>query len=118
MSETRLTQNNPTDSILQHFEADTSLTRNDFFLAPEPGNNFKYNNTLFTMMMKTCNGSCNLKTLGEYRYQRYQQSLADNGNFFFGPGSLLLYGAATFLYELMPSAESVCLAWIWAWLLA
>ncbi|KAK4498625.1 hypothetical protein PRZ48_009135 [Zasmidium cellare] len=89
-----------------HFEADTSLTRNDYFLAPEPGNNFKYNNTLFTMMMQTCNGNCNLQTLGEYRYQRYLQSRADNGNFFFGPGSLLLYGAATFLYELFPSAES------------
>lgn len=29
-----------------HFEADTSLTRNDYFLAPEPGNNFKFNSTV------------------------------------------------------------------------
>ncbi|KAI5361664.1 Putative chloroperoxidase [Septoria linicola] len=43
------------------FEADASLTRNDFFTAN-----------------------------------------AENGNFFFGPGSLLLYGAASFLYELFP----------------
>lgn len=43
-------------------------------------------------------------TTEQYREARYQQSLADNGNFFFGPGSLLLYGAASFLYELMPTA--------------
>jgi len=38
-----------------------------------------------------------------YRYQRYQQSLSENGNFYFGPSSLLLFGAASFLYELFPS---------------
>lgn len=32
------------------------------------------------------------------------ESRRDNGNFFFGPGSLLLYGAASFLYELFPTA--------------
>ncbi|RMY92483.1 hypothetical protein D0861_02465 [Hortaea werneckii] len=65
-----------------HFEADASLTRNDYFLAD--GDNYRWNAT--------------------YREARYYQSVADNGNFFFGPGSLLLYGAASFLYELMPTA--------------
>jgi hypothetical protein len=39
----------------------------------------------------------------KYRAQRYDQSLAENGHFHFGPRSLLLFGAASFLYELMPS---------------
>lgn len=37
--------------------------------------------------------------LALYRYKRYQQSKADNGNFYFGPKSLLLFGASSFLYE-------------------
>ncbi|KAK5119735.1 hypothetical protein LTR85_007311 [Meristemomyces frigidus] len=85
-----------------HFEADTSLTRNDYFLAQ--GDNHSWNATLFKMMLQTCKGNCNREALSLYRYNRYQQSKADNGNFFFGPGSLLLYGAASFLYELMPTA--------------
>lgn len=59
---------------------------------------------LFTQMMSYCQGNCNLEHLALYRELRYNQSKADNGNFFFGPGSLLLYGAASFLYELMPTA--------------
>lgn len=55
------------------------------------------------MMMQTCNGNCGREELSLYREQRWQESAADNGNFFFGPGSLLLYGAATFLYELFPA---------------
>ncbi|GIZ42141.1 hypothetical protein CKM354_000542000 [Cercospora kikuchii] len=85
-----------------HFEADTSLTRNDYFLAN--GDNYRWNATLFTQMMSYCQGNCNLEHLALYRELRYNQSKADNGNFFFGPGSLLLYGAASFLYELMPTA--------------
>ena len=54
-------------------------------------------------MADTCKGDFNGDNLALYRYQRYQQSKADNGNFYFGPKSLLLYGAATFLYELFPS---------------
>lgn len=90
-----------------HFEGDASLTRNDYFTAEEPGNNYKYNNTLFTMMMKACNGDCNVKTLSKYRQDRWEQSKAENPHFYFGAGSLLIYGAATFLYELFPSAESI-----------
>lgn len=52
--------------------------------------------------MDTCQGNCGREELSVYREQRWQQSMQENGNFFFGPGSLLLYGAATFLYELFP----------------
>lgn len=52
------------------------------------------------MMMDVCDGNCDLAALSKYRYERYEQSVAENGQFFFGPGSLLLYGAASFLYEL------------------
>ncbi|KAL9116549.1 MAG: hypothetical protein Q9187_006925 [Circinaria calcarea] len=83
------------------FEGDTSLTRNDYFLAA--GDNYSFNGTLFGMMQSTCQGNFNRDNLALYRYQRYQQSLAQNPNFYFGPKALLLYGAATFLYELFPS---------------
>lgn len=63
------------------------------------------NGTLFGMMQDTCKGNFNRENLALYRYQRYQQSLSDNGNFYFGPLSLLLYGAASFLYELMPNGN-------------
>lgn len=53
--------------------------------------------------MAACNGNCNRAALSKYRAQRWQQSEAENGNFFFSPGALLLYGAASFLYELMPT---------------
>ena len=85
----------------QTFEADTSLTRNDYFLAN--GDDYSFNGTLFGMMTNTCKGNFNRDNLALYRFQRYQQSEADNGNFYFGPKSLLLYGAASFLYELFPS---------------
>ena len=83
------------------FEADTSLTRDDYFLGN--GDNFMFNGTLFGMMTETTGGLYNRDNLAKYRYQRYQQSLQDNPNFYFGPLSLLLYGASSFLYELMPS---------------
>lgn len=86
------------------FEADTSLTRNDYFLGG--GDNFKFNGTLFKMMTDTTGGLYNRDNLAKYRYQRYQQSLKDNPNFYFGPFSLLLFGASSFLYELMPSGPS------------
>lgn len=83
------------------FEADTSLTRNDYFT--HGGDNFHFNGTLFGMMTETTGGNYNLQNLALYRYQRYQQSVKENPNFYFGPLSLLLFGAASFLYELMPS---------------
>ena len=80
---------------------DTSLSRDDYFLGD--GDNFSFNGTLFGMMTETTGGLYNRDNLAKYRYQRYQQSLQDNPNFYFGPFSLLLYGASSFLYELMPS---------------
>lgn len=57
-------------------------------------------------MQKTCRGNFNRDNLALYRYQRYQryqQSLAGNANFYFGPKSLLVFGVASFLYELFPT---------------
>ena len=54
-------------------------------------------------MQQTCNGNFDRNNLALYRYQRYQQSKAENGNFYFSPTSILLFGAASFLYELFPS---------------
>ena len=54
-------------------------------------------------MQQTCNGNFDRDNLALYRYQRYQQSKAENANFYFGPTNLLLFGASSFLYELFPS---------------
>ncbi|KAL8827572.1 MAG: hypothetical protein Q9170_006966 [Blastenia crenularia] len=83
------------------FEADASLSRNDFFLAN--GDDYSFNGTLFKSMTTTCQGNFNRDNLALYRMQRYTQSRADNGNFYFGPKQVLLYGAASFLYSLFPS---------------
>lgn len=48
-------------------------------------------------MSKVANGYFGRDQLALYRYQRYNESLNTNGNFYFGPKSLLLYGAASFL---------------------
>lgn len=77
------------------------MTRNDYFT--NDGDNFSFNGTLFGMMTDTTGGLYNRENLSKYRLQRYEQSRAENPNFFFGPLTLLLYGAASFLYELMPS---------------
>jgi hypothetical protein len=87
------------------FEADSSLTRNDFFLAN--GDNYNFNGTLFAQMKSVADsvsgGLFDRNALSAYRSQRYDDSVAQNPNFYFGPLSLLLYGAASFLYELFPS---------------
>ncbi|KAF2765366.1 Cloroperoxidase [Teratosphaeria nubilosa] len=83
------------------FEADASLSRNDFFT--HDGDDFSYNQTLFDMMSETTDNSPTQQSLAKYRQRRYQESLANNPNFFYGPLALLQYGAASFLYELMPS---------------
>jgi hypothetical protein len=87
------------------FESDTSLTRNDFFLAN--GDNHSFNGTLFSMMSSVGNptGMYDVTGMGNYRAQRWDQSQAENPNFFFGPKGLLLYAAASFLYEVYPSAN-------------
>ena len=83
------------------FEADSSLTRNDFFTGK--GDNYNFNGTLFKQMTDTTGGNYDLQGLAQYRYDRWHASQAENPNFYFGPLSLLLFGAASFLYELMPS---------------
>lgn len=83
------------------FEADSSLTRNDFFTAN--GDNFSFNGTLFKNMDTTCKSNFGRDEMSLYRKQRYDDSKANNPNFYFGPFSLLLFGASSFLYELMPS---------------
>lgn len=87
------------------FEGDTSLTRNDYFLAN--GDDYSFNGTLFASMKsvadRVSSGNFDLNALAAYRSQRYDESVQQNANFFFGPLSLLLYGAASFLYELFPS---------------
>ncbi|PMD19253.1 Cloroperoxidase [Hyaloscypha hepaticicola] len=85
------------------FEGDASLTRDDYFLGK--GDNFNFNGTLFGMMSDTTGGTFDLNGLGEYRYQRYVQSRQENPNFYFGPLGTFQYGAASFVYELMPSGS-------------
>ncbi|ORY74106.1 Chloroperoxidase [Protomyces lactucae-debilis] len=89
------------------FEGDTSLTRNDYFLGG--GDNYSFNGTLFGQMVDTCQqvsgGLFDRACMTTYRRQRYEASKATNPNFYYGPLALLLYGAASFLYTLMPAAN-------------
>jgi hypothetical protein len=86
------------------FEADASLSRDDYFTGD--GDNFSLNTTLFGEMAKATNNNFDLAGLSAYRAQRWQESVSTNPNFSFGPLTLLLYGAASFLYELMPSGTT------------
>jgi len=91
------------------FEADASLTRNDYYLSPDR-NNFAFNGTLYKQMKSFAaqnGGLYNFDTMASYRYQRYLDSIADNGQFYFGPKVTLLYGAAAFLYRLMPNSTGL-----------
>ena len=54
-------------------------------------------------MATTAAGAFTREHLSLYRFQRYQQSKTDNANFYFGPKTILLNGAASFLYQLFPS---------------
>ena len=85
------------------FEADSSLTRNDFFT--HDGDNYSFNGTLFARMQGVAQGNFDRNAMATYRKQRYMESKAENPNFYFGPLSLLLYGASSFLYELMPNGN-------------
>lgn len=62
------------------FEADTSLTRNDYFTGK--GDNFRFNGTLFGMMTETTGGNYDLQGLAKYREQRWFQSRDENPNFY------------------------------------
>ncbi|KAJ4421727.1 hypothetical protein N0V82_003571 [Gnomoniopsis sp. IMI 355080] len=83
------------------FEGDASLTRNDYFL--DNGDDFTFNATLFKMMTDSTGGIYDRAGMSKYRLERWQQSQQQNSEFFFGPLTVLLYGASSFLYELMPS---------------
>ncbi|KAF2127317.1 Cloroperoxidase [Dothidotthia symphoricarpi CBS 119687] len=84
------------------FEADSSLTRNDYFT--HNGDNYSFNGTLFARMKvvadRVSGGKFDRNALAAYRSQRYDESVQENPNFFFGPLTVLLYGASSFLYEL------------------
>lgn len=97
-------------TAFQKFEGDASLTRADFFF----GDDHTFNNTYFAQLTALAyNGglktdiinsySYNQTVLAQHQFNRYQNSKATNPNFFFGPKAVLLYGAASFLYELFPS---------------
>jgi hypothetical protein len=59
------------------FEADTSLTRNDYFLAN--GDDYSFNGTLFAEMKsyadRVSGGNFDLNALAAYRSQRYDESV-------------------------------------------
>lgn len=89
-------------------EGDTSLIRNDYYLSN--GNNYALNVTLYKMMYDAAqqnDGLYNRTTMAEYRYQRYQQSLNENGNFTFPPPAILQFGTASFLYEIFPNRSDM-----------
>ncbi len=69
------------------FEGDASLSRNDYYT--HNGDNYNFNGTLFGYMTETCNGYYGRECLSLYRKQRWQQSQAENGQFFFSPSELL-----------------------------
>lgn len=104
------------------FEADSSLTRNDYFLAG--GDNFNLNGTLFDMMTESTGAVFDLNGLAKYRFERYQQSRVENPELyvfatlssrthytdydlfsFFGPFGVFQHGAASFVYELFPNGN-------------
>ena len=95
---------------VQKFEGDASLTRTDFFFT---GDDHTFNNTLFQQMTnlayiggdktKVANYIYSPSVVAQHQFNRYQDSLNTNPNFFFGPKAIILYGAASFLYELFPS---------------
>ena len=58
------------------FEADTSLTRDNYFLGG--GDDFSFNGTFFAEMADVTGGTFDLEGLGEYRFQRYQGSRVEN----------------------------------------
>jgi len=97
---------------MEKFEADASLTPTDFFFT---GDDHSFNNSFFQQMTnlayiggdktKTNNYIYSPSVVAQHQFNRYQDSLNTNPNFFIGPKAILLYGAATFLYELFPSHD-------------
>ena len=94
----------------QKFEGDASLSRTDFFFT---GDDHTFNNTLFQQITNLAyiggdkssvsNYVFSPSVVAQHQFNRYQDSLNTNPNFFFGPKAIILYGAASFLYEAFPS---------------
>lgn len=57
------------------FEADTSPTRNDYFLGKS--DNFNFSSTLFWMVTETTDGTFDLDGLAKFGYERYTQIRKD-----------------------------------------
>lgn len=55
------------------------------------------------MMQQACQGNFDRDCLSLYKSQRYADSRADNGNFFYGPITLFFNVAAGFLYQVFPN---------------
>ena len=89
------------------FEADTSMTRDDFFFF---GDDFTFNGTLFGQLYEAAQqqggGLFNRDAIAEHRANRWDDSQARNPNFYFGPKAILLYSAASFVYETMPGSSN------------
>jgi hypothetical protein len=58
------------------FEADASLTRNDYFT--HGGENFALNTTLWAQMTESTGGLYDFAGFAKYRYERYVQSREEN----------------------------------------
>ncbi|TKA74865.1 hypothetical protein B0A49_04790 [Cryomyces minteri] len=85
------------------FEQDTSLSRTDFFFH---GDDHTFNASIWKEVTAVTSGFNNLfnrDAMAKIMSERYKDSAATNPNFYFGPKSVILYGAASFLYELIPS---------------
>ena len=89
------------------FEGDTSLARDDYFFY---GDDFTFNSTLYQTMYEYAQqyggGLFNRETIAAYRASRWDDSFSTNPNFYFGPKAILLYGAASFIYNAFPGSTN------------
>ncbi|KAL8792072.1 MAG: hypothetical protein Q9195_005327 [Heterodermia aff. obscurata] len=81
-------------------EIDTSLTRQDFFLT---GDDHTFDPSLFALMASTVNNLFDRDGLAYYKYLRYNQSRADNPNFYYGPKAPFFETTAAFIFEAFAS---------------
>lgn len=83
------------------FEGDTSLTRQDYWL--NNGDDYSFDGQMYADMQtyanKYGNGTYNNAAMSYYRKARYDDSRARNSHFYMDEKSLLLFGAASFVYE-------------------
>ncbi|KAE8251370.1 hypothetical protein A4X13_0g4023 [Tilletia indica] len=89
-----------------HFEGDASLTRSDEYFN---GANYQFNANLFNKLKsfndQYGNGSATVDSLAQYRYQRFQESKADNPYFsFVFPRYFFSYAETSLVLNSFPSA--------------